>query len=1177
MREMNKKILSLFLAIVVCLGSYCSTMAFALEDNDNPIFYADKENIKIGDSVTFIVDFKPDEQMREFKITYKIKSELFQYESSSDSDVLVSQNNESKYYWEYDYDYTVSYREETSDNKCYFTVTFSSISTGTCFVKPQISYMNGSGTWKNVSCDDIFLNVYNPVGNLVGQDDYGSNYVTHTNYITYSNFAERNNYRVRYDDDIRSGHSGNLFWSLNLNSGLLHISGNGKMLDYVSTNNTAHFCNTAPWLLYKEYISSIKIDEGITSIGNYAFYRMYNLESVSLPDSIETIGIYAFDNCYYLLYIDLGENIENVKSYAFCGCSNLSNVKYSGYIKHIEDGNDCLKNADMIHSHAFELCNYSYENYEYGNGYSYNYYDEAKYYEHDFSKSDAVSVSVRFSDNTNVSAVTNTSYYSPRIMVVCVNGESHSSNYSLSGRTISAAGNCISLSLMFYGYVDFYLNADITYYYTDTVYRCPGCGHIMTKEDEASYLYPSGLCGNDSKWTLKNDTLVISGSGSVYNDNSWANYQDKIKSIVIEEGITTIGFNTFNGFESLEDVTLPNSLKKIDKSAFYNCVKLDEIVIPSNTTIDENAFRNCTGLKEITFGSAENITNVLNKCFSNCSNLSTAIVGENVAYIPNSAFENCKEIETVKILGGVREIGDSCFYNCTGLKTVEIPQSVYSIGAFAFYNCRGLQAVNLPENVNEISSCLFGGCVNLSSVSLSDNVSYIYDGAFENCSSLKSIEIPENVKEISSGVFYGCSNLQTVYYNAENCTSCAVGTDFGSVENFIIGDNVKSLPEYLLSNEDNIKSIYIPSNVNNIPDRTFYRCRNLEEVTFETDKPINIEAGAFEGSNKVIIVCKKDSFIQSYADINNIKYRVSNDIQQEYVVKNDVLISYDGENKNIYVNSATKIGYGAFENNKSIESVELFSGMTKIYNKAFSGCTKLATIILPQSITSIGDNAFDNCPNLTVLCYEGSYAESYAVSHNIPINYITLEVSQPVVNLSADGTAVLSASFSTALVDKTELVWTSDNLSAVTVTSDGVISAVGVGEATITVTSKSGLTATCLVNVTGGGSPEEKGKVNSVTVDDVIMNYQSSAKINPVIDSEGYINYSIEFKSDNSSVITVDKEGNIETHHKGNATITCTVKDENGEVLATDTCNVTVKFTFVQWLIWILLFGFLWY
>ncbi|MGN1168480.1 MAG: InlB B-repeat-containing protein [Acutalibacteraceae bacterium] len=97
-----------------------------------------------------------------------------------------------------------------------------------------------------------------------------------------------------------------------------------------------------------------------------------------------------------------------------------------------------------------------------------------------------------------------------------------------------------------------------------------------------------------------------------------------------------------------------------------------------------------------------------------------------------------------------------------------------------------------------------------------------------------------------------------------------------------------------------------------------------------------------------------------------------------------------------------------------------------------------------------------------------------------------------------------------------------------------------------------------------------------VSVDDIEMNYKKTATLNPVIDVDEGVNYTVEYSSSNPSVAKVDENGNIYGAKKGSADITVTVTDEYGNT-ATDTCNVKVKYSFGQWLIVILLFGWIWY
>ena len=102
------------------------------------------------------------------------------------------------------------------------------------------------------------------------------------------------------------------------------------------------------------------------------------------------------------------------------------------------------------------------------------------------------------------------------------------------------------------------------------------------------------------------------------------------------------------------------------------------------------------------------------------------------------------------------------------------------------------------------------------------------------------------------------------------------------------------------------------------------------------------------------------------------------------------------------------------------------------------------------------------------------------------------------------------------------------------------------------------------------------GSVKSVSINNIEMNYKSSAKLNPVINADNGVDYTIEYKSSNTKVVSVDKNGNVYGGKKGNATITCTVTDEFGNSVS-DTCTVNVKYSGLQWVIVILLFGWIWY
>ena len=105
-------------------------------------------------------------------------------------------------------------------------------------------------------------------------------------------------------------------WTLNTD-GVLTISGTGSMKNSDSAS--------APWKDYKSDIIEVVIENGVTSIGKYAFYSS-NLTSVTIPDSVGSIGEYAFGECRSLTSVIIPDGVTSIGKYAFRGCSSLSSV-----------------------------------------------------------------------------------------------------------------------------------------------------------------------------------------------------------------------------------------------------------------------------------------------------------------------------------------------------------------------------------------------------------------------------------------------------------------------------------------------------------------------------------------------------------------------------------------------------------------------------------------------------------------------------------------------------------------------------------------------------------------------------------------------------------------------------------------------------------------------------------
>ena len=110
----------------------------------------------------------------------------------------------------------------------------------------------------------------------------------------------------------------NLTWTLD-SEGALTISGTGAMRDYSSELDV-------PWHSHQDSILSVSLGEGVTHIGDYAFYYYLNLSSITMPASVTSIGDSAFNACIKLSNITIPNSVTHIGDHAFFYCSSLSSV-----------------------------------------------------------------------------------------------------------------------------------------------------------------------------------------------------------------------------------------------------------------------------------------------------------------------------------------------------------------------------------------------------------------------------------------------------------------------------------------------------------------------------------------------------------------------------------------------------------------------------------------------------------------------------------------------------------------------------------------------------------------------------------------------------------------------------------------------------------------------------------
>jgi formylglycine-generating enzyme required for sulfatase activity len=275
---------------------------------------------------------------------------------------------------------------------------------------------------------------------------------------------------------------------------------------------------------------------------------------------------------------------------------------------------------------------------------------------------------------------------------------------------------------------------------------------------------------------------------------------EEVKDLVIPDGVTGIGWNSFSGCTGLTSVTIPESVTFIGWGAFSGCIGLTSVTIPDGVKdIESGAFEGCSGLTSVAIGN--NVTNIEGSVFSGCIGLTNVTIPDRVTRIESSTFSGCIGLTDVTIPDGVTFIGWGAFSDCSALTNVTMPDSVTNIGGHVFSGCSGLTSVAIPESMKSIGDEAFSGCIGLTIVVIPDSVRSIGWYAFAGCDGLQALFVPQSWrgtgKLSDAGVPEGCAIHygkipQTVAFDA-NGGACATATAF-----YPVGDAYGSLPVALL-------------------------------------------------------------------------------------------------------------------------------------------------------------------------------------------------------------------------------------------------------------------------------------------------------------------------------------------------------------------------------------------
>lgn len=308
--------------------------------------------------------------------------------------------------------------------------------------------------------------------------------------------------------------------------------------------------------------------------------------------------------------------------------------------------------------------------------------------------------------------------------------------------------------------------------------ECTVCGlsyslglEYTLNSDESSYSVAGlGSCTDEEVriYPLYNGLPVTAIGAQAFEDTH-------VTSVIIPDGVSTIGDSAFSGCGFLANISIPDTVSWIGDYAFNNCSQLAGVTVPMGVeTIGDYTFSNC-GIAEIDL--PDSITSIGESAFSSCNRLGEVLIPGSVKKIGKSAFSRCFGNIQIILSEGVEEIGDGAFASILMTGRFTVPDSVTSLGASMFSGSNRLTEIILPEGLRQIGDYMFSSCSSLASIQLPNGITSIGRQAFSWCSDLTAIMIPSGVEKIGVDAFSYCRNL-TIY-----CVAASVPEGWSSAWN----------------------------------------------------------------------------------------------------------------------------------------------------------------------------------------------------------------------------------------------------------------------------------------------------------------------------------------------------------------------------------------------------------
>lgn len=487
---------------------------------------------------------------------------------------------------------------------------------------------------------------------------------------------------------VKSGTCGdNLTWTFD-DAGTLTISGTGPMKAYSEYAQ-------APWFYYQSSIKNVVIENGVTTIGDYAFYSYTELIDVTIGNSVTTVGTYAFYGCSGLSSVTIPDSVTTIDRYAFSQCSGMigfcvdaDNPNFSS------DSKGVLFNKDqttLIQAPGTISGSYVIPGTVTTIGFS-AFYGCSGMTAITIPESVTVIEISAFSDCDGMTAIT---------IPDSVTTIGNSAFFDCDGLTSVMFGSRVATIGVFAFYSCSNLTAvaipdSVTSIGTEAFHYCASLDRVtigkrVTTIGAAAFRNCNNLTGI---WVDKNNPD--------YSSDSYGVLFNKSKTVLIQAPGTISG-----------SYTIPHSVTEVGEDAFRNCAGLMSVTISDSvTTVGDSAFYGCCVQRLVIAEGSKSITSAMVMCKST---LKEVVVPDSVISVGSAAFSDCS-VRKLIIAEGSKRVTTNMVVCKSTLEEVIIPAGVTAIYPQAFNRCESMSAITIPDSVTFIDYDAFSGCYSLEDV-----------------------------------------------------------------------------------------------------------------------------------------------------------------------------------------------------------------------------------------------------------------------------------------------------------------------------------------------------------------------------------------------------------------------------------------------------------------------------